>query len=661
MNNLRNYSNNQKCIGNRYNIIETHAGGMGYVHYCLDTKENNFPVALKTFKPEFLSDRITRERFIREASIWVDLGFHPNIVQAYKVLHVAEDQSIFIIMQLIPTPSNFSDPTLRSQLLNSSHFPLEKSLRITLGIIQGMRHATSKISNLVHRDLKPENILLDTNGQPKITDFGLAHVRSYPIVGTELNQPSLNNNITQAGGLGTPLYMSPEQWLGTEVNERSDIYSLGCILYEMLTGHFAVEANSIIELRDGHLSGNAVKNVNQTNLDSTVKKLLIKCLDVNNQNRFGNWNEFGEILIRILNDKLNIQIPIDTIPIDISLLNQYQKAESYLAIGVAYINIGKIINSKRYFEEAQYIAEKQNFPNIRALAIANQGTTFLNQGYPEKAIEYFKQSINIFQSLGELNQICYHIGNIGNAYFELYDLEKAKSYYENAISLAEKLNDLQSKSRIIGNLGNIYLAKQDFKTALRLFQSAYDISKDLQDRSINCKHIASIASTLEGMGNYQKSLEYFKLSLNEAINIGDRSTEGFLYLSIGNLLYKQNKTKDGISNCKIALNIGREINDQYLTAKALGNLATGYLQLNQVKTATPLLKEAILIAKEINANDIYARASWSLGLSFELELKFNEAISYLLDAVNLFKSLNMIEYAQASEHLKRLRKDLGLL
>jgi serine/threonine protein kinase len=649
-------------IANRYQVIETKSGGMGDVHFCLDTEADHAPIALKTFKAEFLSDRTTRDRFLREATIWVDLGFHPNIVQAYKALHIAEDQSIYLLMQLIPTPPGFSDPSLRAQIDASAPIQMDLGLNLLLGIVRGMKFASTKIPNLVHRDLKPENVLIGTSGQPKITDFGLAGIPPTSRLNTHkaVFDP-YRRQITQSGIMGTPFYMSPEQWAGQNLDCRTDIYAVGCILFEMLTGQPAVNANSYDELVKAHFSGMGVLNSHRANLQPEIKALLTRCLHPNLAERFSSWQQLETEIACLLSILCHQQVNSDDSLIDVSLYTQYQRVESWLAIGSAYNAIGNFIEAQGYFQKAQRIAETQGFPILNALAVSNQGVGFSNQGEFNRAIDYLKKAVEIFQGCGENFQVCMHTGNIGNAYLGLHDFENARIYLEKAFQLSKILGNLHNQSIWTGNLGNLYLAKGDFRSALQLFQVALEISKNTKDQSSINKHLAGLGLAYEGLGDAKRSLEYYKLALSGAQQTSDRQTEGTIYLSIGGLLLKQKKIDESLSSIDSALQIGKEINDQYLTAKALGNLATVMVFKKQTKKAIPYLQEAIHISEQIHAGDISARAHWALGLIYENGMDLDEAIKYLRIAVRMFDSLHMPEYSLASDHLKKFRKALGLL
>ena len=211
-------------------------GGMGIVYLCLDHGEDR-PVALKTFKPEFLPDRATRDRFLREGTAWVDLGAHPHVVRCYRVLRI--DPEVYLVLELVAKQQGRDDASLRSWLTPGVPLPVEQALLFALQIARGMAHATATIPGFVHRDLKPENVLVGADtlstaaaNRVRITDFGLAAVlqqtsqqigepptsdRQYPIPDTQspIRDPLGRTQLTR-GIVGTPFYMAPEQWRGEQ-------------------------------------------------------------------------------------------------------------------------------------------------------------------------------------------------------------------------------------------------------------------------------------------------------------------------------------------------------------------------------------------------------------------------------------------------------------
>jgi serine/threonine protein kinase len=195
-----------------YKIIsKIGAGGMGEV-YLADDTELERQVALKFLPPQLCQDEDCRKRFKREAQAVAKLN-HPNIITIYEV---AEYQGRpFFAMEHVEGNS------LRA-LLKQPEPDLDCIIEVTLKVCDGLGKAHQ--TGIVHRDVKPSNIVIGADGRPKLLDFGLAAIEGL-------------DKVTKTGStLGTIGYMSPEQIQGKEVDQRSDLFSLGVVLYEMITG-----------------------------------------------------------------------------------------------------------------------------------------------------------------------------------------------------------------------------------------------------------------------------------------------------------------------------------------------------------------------------------------------------------------------------------------
>jgi serine/threonine protein kinase len=234
------------------------------VYLCYDHHEDR-PVALKTFKPEYLPDREARDRFLREGTAWVNLGKHPHIVRAYGVEYIGEGREVFLVLEQIAKEQGCHDASLRSWLTPGQPLPADQALLIALQIARGLRHASNHIPGFVHRDLKPENVLVGADrlqGWPinrvRVTDFGLAAVMesvTLPDRGDDAQSADVRHTQLTHGIVGTPLYMAPEQWRGEAVSAQTDIYALGCILFEMLAGEHAVDGRTMHDLEQAHRAG----------------------------------------------------------------------------------------------------------------------------------------------------------------------------------------------------------------------------------------------------------------------------------------------------------------------------------------------------------------------------------------------------------------------
>jgi eukaryotic-like serine/threonine-protein kinase len=212
----------------QYRIVEELGrGGMGMVYKAHDTQLDR-PVVLKLLMSERLADEESRRRFLREARLASALD-HPNICTIYEIQETGG--YFFIAMQFV------EGETLK-EAIDSRPLPLQTVISVALQIADAMAAAHSR--GIIHRDIKPQNIMLTPRGQAKILDFGLAK-------SLDEADSSHGTDLTEMGSpLGTPSYMSPEQIEGERVDRRSDIFSFGIVLFEMVTGRKPfVEKNRI--------------------------------------------------------------------------------------------------------------------------------------------------------------------------------------------------------------------------------------------------------------------------------------------------------------------------------------------------------------------------------------------------------------------------------
>ena len=200
----------------RYVLVEQlGAGGMGVVYLARDEKLER-AVAVKVLTPGVLTSEVMRSHFRREALALARLN-HPNIAALYDVGE--QDGVDYIVMEMVQGES------LRARL-KSGALRVDEATRITAEIAEALDEAHAQ--GVVHRDLKPANVMLTTRGRAKVLDFGVAKL---------LTTPEATQSLLETTGLvGTPLYMSPEQVLGKNIDARTDVWSLGAVYYEMLTG-----------------------------------------------------------------------------------------------------------------------------------------------------------------------------------------------------------------------------------------------------------------------------------------------------------------------------------------------------------------------------------------------------------------------------------------
>ncbi len=215
-------------------------GGMGSVYLAHDPRLSR-DVALKMLSPTLANTEGFRERFVSEARSCSRLN-HPNITTIHEIGH--EDGLDFIAFEYV------EGENLESLLARNGPFPAERALELAIALAGALSHAHER--GVVHRDLKPANVVVSTLGIPKILDFGLAKALPQAVS----SEGDTLARLTQAGTIvGTIAYMAPEQALGEAVDERSDLFSFGCLLYEMLAGAAAFGGATPTQVLDRLLHG----------------------------------------------------------------------------------------------------------------------------------------------------------------------------------------------------------------------------------------------------------------------------------------------------------------------------------------------------------------------------------------------------------------------
>ncbi len=266
----------------RYEIVEQLGeGGMSFVYKALDTHLENF-VALKVIRPDWLAMEGSGNllaRFEAEAKRVARLS-HPNII---PILDYGENKGIpYLVMKYIP------GGTLKERL--GQPISYREAARLLIPIARALSYAHQQ--GLVHRDVKPANILLTETGEPMLTDFGLAK-----ILFAEKTRVDLTGS---AVVLGTPEYMAPEQALGKTVDARVDVYALGLVFYEMITGRKPFTADTPMAVAMKHIT-QPVPPPRQfiPNLPATVEQTILRALAKEPENRFPDAASFGNALEHI--------------------------------------------------------------------------------------------------------------------------------------------------------------------------------------------------------------------------------------------------------------------------------------------------------------------------------------------------------------------------
>jgi serine/threonine protein kinase len=281
-------------------------GGMGVVYQAQDLKLNR-PVALKVLKPELTSNQDRVRRFLQEARSAAAIQ-HPAIAQVYDIDEV--EGTTFIAME-------FVEGVTVSQLISNQELDLTGSVEIALQAAEGLSKAHR--SKMIHRDIKSDNIMVTRDGHAKILDFGLAKLLQADTesAGTHTwpNQTRTQTAHTMTGTvMGTIAYMSPEQARGQDLSYTSDVFSLGIVLYEMVTGELPFKGDSPLDTMHA-IAFDEVRPITviRKNLPPELHRIISRCLRKRPEDRYTDSGELAADLKRLKADiESGIRRPVPT-------------------------------------------------------------------------------------------------------------------------------------------------------------------------------------------------------------------------------------------------------------------------------------------------------------------------------------------------------------
>ena len=286
-----------KLLDDRYEQLELiGSGGMSVVYKSLDRKLNRYD-AIKILKDDLIADDESRERFLAESRAIAMLS-HPNIVSIYDVGHSDDvgDAIEYIVMELI------DGITLKQYIKKRGQLNWKESLHFSAQIAKALAHAHEK--GIIHRDIKPQNIMLLKDGTIKVADFGIA---------------ALQNSMGDSDeALGSVHYMAPEQSKGAAADARSDIYSLGVVMYEMLTGQYPYTGETPEEIAIKHINGNPVRprKLNKS-IPVRLEKIILKAMSSDLQTRYQTAEEMVQDLEHFRKEQVTEEMKSSIGPIDL--------------------------------------------------------------------------------------------------------------------------------------------------------------------------------------------------------------------------------------------------------------------------------------------------------------------------------------------------------
>lgn len=567
-------------IGGRYQVYQALMGGMGEVYLCLDL-EQSYPLALKTFQSHYLINQKLREAFNVEVATWIALEKHSNIVRCFY-MDIIDNQPFMILEWVASGERRGAD--LRNQFRRDG-MGVRLAMDFAIDICRGLMHAGKKQPGIVHRDLKPENILIAQGPLAKITDFGLAKI----VQGANLNTPELKSDLRGRQHLsnmgGTPAYMAPEQWVGEELDARTDIYAVGCILYEMLTGRlpFKPAADGFRHL---HLKASVPNLTEHAAQFKDLDHIVATCMAKRKNERFATVDELLQELMAIYQRRFN-EMPRPT-----------ETAEEFLVSDL--VNRGNTYDILQDYDKALAdFTRAIELDPANAVTYSNRGRTYSNIQRHEEALADYTHAIELDPTF----ELAYH--NRGLTYTDLKRHEEALASFNQAI----KLSPTMVASYL--SRGAVYQDLQRSDEALADYNRAIELDPKYAWAYFNRADLHSDA------GHYEEALADYTRA------IGLDPTDAESHINRGSVYERLRRYEEALSDLNYAIELAPN------NAIAYSNRGFVWEMLGCLAEALNDHNHAVQLA----TSD--ARCYISRGLAYQKVLRHDEALADFARAIEL--------------------------
>ena len=494
-------------------------------------------------------------------------------------------------------------------------------------ITQALKHATGVIPGFIHRDLKPENILIGADKWPgtninrlRVTDLGLVKVLATTENEVETSRIDISVDLgkmqTKTGIVGTPHYMAPEQWDGKNISICSDIYAVGCILYEMLTGFRPIDGGDYASLESAHKRGNI-----RPFPESLPKKLvdaMKHCLALESNQRFATWEDADSTFRGIYQHLLGKEVPISLTSELQNLGHETVNIWSYLAIANSYSDIGNMKIAQRYIDHSYTLARKTGDSSLECMSLLNSGIVHIALGNISGAIDLYTRSLKISQDIGDRRAEGMILGELGIAYGELGDFKKAIEFFESDLKIALDENDTMGAGMTLGNLGLAHLGVNEYNKSISLFEQQLALARENNNRFEIGRALGNLGHAYFSKGDGNIAVEILNQRLAIARQLGDRVGEG----------------------------------------NALGNLGLAYEQCGMNKQALDCLLQSLEIRKEIGDSVGIGNDWFNIARLFVQQEMFQEGLVMAEQAEQSFKQTGNIQDFQDARQLVRFIKSM---
>lgn len=641
-----------QVLGNYKILSPLGKGGMGEVFLAEDLKLGR-KVAIKLLRDQGLNDEMARKRLIREAKAAAKLD-HPNIRAIYEVND--EGSTPFIVMQYI------EGEILSTKIKQQPLEPLEV-VEIAVQMAEALVEAHSH--RVIHRDIKPLNVIMTARGQVKILDFGLAKLLPEKEA-VETEADTLSQLTGEGKVVGTVGYMSPELLKGEQVDSRTDIFSLGVLLYNCATGKSAFTGSSTIQICLKVLQSDPPKPTEfNPNVPPELERIIVKAMAKDSAARY---QSAAEMLADLLDLKATLEetgaaptravtrkmrtLPV-TAPVTVapSFISKLRKNRSSIALFIAPVLLGALIwSALPLFGGAAH----QPLPEARVWY--ERGTNAIREGAYYQATRALARAIDIDDRYAlahaRLAEAYMEVDSVDRASEEILTalslvpdrtaLPKLDAMYLDAIAatvrreltaainhyrgIAEQAAEADKSSSYM-DLGRSYEKNEEIDKAIELYQQAASLAPESPGAFLR------LAILYGRKQDFKRATESFDKA-EKIYRDSSSNMEGVaeVYFQRGSMLNKINKVQDARAQLEKALEIARENQNHYQQVRAQLQLSAVYIEENTDR-ARAAATEAINLAQANNLRSLAVNGLIDLGYVFTWRGEFDEAGKYFKRAL----------------------------
>lgn len=645
-------------------------GGMGEVFLATDTKLKR-DVALKFLSPEFAADESFRARFMREAQTAARLS-HPNVVTIYDVADC--DNRVFIAMEAV------EGKELR-EVMDEGPMPVDQAVAICTQVCDGL--AAAHAAGLVHRDIKPANILIDNSQRIRILDFGLA------------KEPG-DNQLTQVGqAVGTVQYMSPEQGQGIDVDSRSDIFSMGIVFYEMITGKLPFKKDNMPAtihsiIHDDPAPPSTIIAGLPSSLDSVIKR----CLQKATADRYPTINDFAIALREVAGISASTQITyVQSISQQqtsrglavLPLRNLGPSDDEFLAYGITedlIVDLSRIgsmritpmrsvLKYKDSDDDLEEIAAKLKVGMVLDGSIHRTETAIrvsvqlieVSSGDALWAERWEEEPANLPQikralaaGIAKVLQVrttVIHEAQIGVP--EAEDADAYESYLKGKYTFDHKkdTSDVEAALKLYrqalekeptllaarAGIAEVLIHQAEFDDAESELQAALKQAEG-QDQAAERANLLHLLAQLHvGRSAWDEAWTVGEQALQLRREAGNLAGEAETLGTLISVLQPQAKYDELLLLFDRVLEISRELDDEEKTAEALKNMGVAYSRQGEYDRALDLYEEALDVARKQGNLSLQAACLSNIGNVYYFQAEIDLALKFYNEALDINQRL----------------------